>query len=64
MAEWREVQAEDNGKYAFVEQLPGDAPMTLLAPFWECNKIQWRYWTTAGWAADQINAKSVAKVTQ
>ena len=51
MPEWREVRAEDNGKYAFVERLPRDAPPALLV--W-CRALEgghFRYWTTGGWAA-------------
>lgn len=48
--EWRDPKLEDAGKYAFIEQLPSNAPPALLIVFCNPDGCFWRYWTTTGWA--------------
>lgn len=36
---------EDDGKYCYLEELPSDAPPTLV----RCVPHNWVYWTVAGW---------------
>jgi len=42
---YREPRPEDDGKYCYLEELPSDAPPTLV----RCVPHNWVYWTVAGW---------------
>lgn len=61
---WRAPREGDDGKYAFIRELPDDAPPTLLRSYkalpWSVLSDafrldadaprKWQYWTVAGWA--------------
>lgn len=62
MAKWTEPRPEHSGMYAYVEQLPNDAPPVKLRSYrpirinyvgWVLDTtvpVVWEYWTVAGWA--------------
>ena len=59
---YRPPQPSDDGKWCFLEELPSDAPPTLVQsyrPMKYCDEsrayepdfesTRWRFWTAAGW---------------
>ena len=51
---YRPPQPSDDGKYCFLEELPSDAPPTLVrvvSQIVDCDAqlLAYQFWTTAGW---------------
>ena len=48
---YRPPQPSDDGRWCFIEELPGDAPLTLVKqlgnPAWQYSC--WFFWTVEGW---------------